>query len=345
MRANKRNKPTNIVVLRDGLCEGQYRMAVDVELQSIKNALGKFYSAGRPAKYVHVMLSQKHNTRHFIKTNDVFSLQPGSFIDDGARKDLVQLHCSSSCNIKMSTKVAKVAQNNEKWIEVMQNMRSLAETRKMLKSDERELLSLAFKNVVEFHRSSWRVISSIEQKTEGSEKKQQMAKESREMVENELRIFCEDLIDLLDNILIPSDVYHESEVLYLKTKGDCYYHLAEVLTGADRSAVVDKSQHFYEEAYKSSKTSMNVLTPSHLGLALNFSVFYYEIKQDPAKAYELAKQAFDDAMAKLSTLNRDSYKDSTRILQLLEKYVKLWALDTAADDQDVGGQMGETGGN
>lgn len=53
-----------------------------------------------------------------------------------------------------------------------------------LSNEERNLLSVAYKNVVGARRSSWRVISSIEQKTEGSERKQQMAKEYREKVIN-----------------------------------------------------------------------------------------------------------------------------------------------------------------
>ena len=44
------------------------------------------------------------------------------------------------------------------------------------------------------NRSSWRVISSIEQKTEGAERKQQMAKEYREKVEAELREICQDVL-------------------------------------------------------------------------------------------------------------------------------------------------------
>jgi len=75
--------------------------------------------------------------------------------------------------------------------------------------------------------------------------------------------------------------------------------------------------------------------PIRLGLALNFSVFYYEILNAPDRACHLAKQAFDDAIAELDTLNEDSYKglslneiikmifidfhflDSTLIMQLL----------------------------
>ena len=54
------------------------------------------------------------------------------------------------------------------------SMKAVTETGIELSNEERNLLSVAYKNVVGARRSSWRVISSIEQKTEGSERKQQM---------------------------------------------------------------------------------------------------------------------------------------------------------------------------
>ena len=54
------------------------------------------------------------------------------------------------------------------------SMKAVTETGVELSNEERNLLSVAFKNVVGARRSSWRVISSIEQKTEGAEKKQAM---------------------------------------------------------------------------------------------------------------------------------------------------------------------------
>ena len=73
--------------------------------------------------------------------------------------------------------------------------------------------------------------------------------------------------------------------------------------------------------------------PIRLGLALNFSVFYYEILNAPDRACHLAKQAFDDAIAELDTLNEDPYKDSTLIMQLLRDNLTLWTSDAPdADD-------------
>ena len=86
-------------------------------------------------------------------------------------------------------------------------------------------------------RSSWRVISSIEQKTEGSEKKCQMAKEYREKVEQELRDICTDVLGLLDNFLIAKASNAESKVFYLKMKGDYFRYLSEVAQGDDRKGI------------------------------------------------------------------------------------------------------------
>ncbi|RWS31628.1 14-3-3 protein zeta-like protein, partial [Leptotrombidium deliense] len=284
---------------------------------------------------------------------------------------------------------AKLAEQAERYDDMAQAMKQVTETGVELSNEERNLLSVAYKNVVGARRSSWRVISSIEQKTEGSERKQQMAREYREKVEKELREICYDVLGLLDKYLIPKASNAESKVFYLKMKGDYYRYLAEVATGDQRTSVVDESQKAYQEAFDISKSKMQPTHPIRLGLALNFSVFYYEILNSPDKAcqlakqsqgsyqeafdlskskmqpthpirlglalnfsvfyYEilnapdrachLAKQAFDDAIAELDTLNEDSYKDSTLIMQLLRDNLTLWTSDTQGDgdEQQEGG--------
>merc|ERR1711862_1064995 len=106
---------------------------------------------------------------------------------------------------------------------------------------------------------------------------------------------------------------------------------AEVAQGDDRKGVIDDSQKAYQDAFEISKSKMQPTHPIRLGLALNFSVFYYEILNSPDKACQLAKQAFDDAIAELDTLNEDSYKDSTLIMQLLRDNLTLWTSDTTGN--------------
>lgn len=89
---------------------------------------------------------------------------------------------------------AKLAEQAERYDDMASCMKSVTEQGAELSNEERNLLSVAYKNVVGARRSSWRVVSSIEQKTEGAEKKQQMAREYREKIETELRDICNDVL-------------------------------------------------------------------------------------------------------------------------------------------------------
>ncbi|XP_036405471.1 tyrosine 3-monooxygenase/tryptophan 5-monooxygenase activation protein, theta polypeptide a [Megalops cyprinoides] len=231
---------------------------------------------------------------------------------------------------------AKLAEQAERYDDMAACMKEVTEQGAELSNEERNLLSVAYKNVVGARRSAWRVISSIEQKTEGSDKKLQMVKEYREKVEAELREICKDVLELLSKYLIENSTNPESKVFYLKMKGDYYRYLAEVASGDDKKDTITNSRSAYQEAFDISKKEMQPTHPIRLGLALNFSVFYYEILNSPELACTLAKQAFDEAIAELDTLNEDSYKDSTLIMQLLRDNLTLWTSDNAADEGETG---------
>ncbi|KAK3557151.1 hypothetical protein QTP70_024717 [Hemibagrus guttatus] len=231
---------------------------------------------------------------------------------------------------------AKLAEQAERYDDMASSMKAVTEGGGELSNEERNLLSVAYKNVVGARRSSWRVISSIEQKTEGNEKKQQMAREYREKIESELQEICNDVLGLLEKYLIPNASQAESKVFYLKMKGDYYRYLSEVASGDAKKLTVDNSQKAYQDAFDISKKEMQPTHPIRLGLALNFSVFYYEILNTPEQACSLAKTAFDEAIAELDTLNEDSYKDSTLIMQLLRDNLTLWTSENQGDEGEAG---------
>uniref|UniRef100_A0A668VQX0 14-3-3 domain-containing protein n=1 Tax=Oreochromis aureus TaxID=47969 RepID=A0A668VQX0_OREAU len=165
---------------------------------------------------------------------------------------------------------AKLAEQAERYDDMAAAMKAVTEQGAELSNEERNLLSVAYKNV-----------------------------------------------SLLDKFLIPNASQAESKVFYLKMKGDYFRYLSEVASGDSKKNTVENSQMAYQDAFDISKKEMQPTHPIRLGLALNFSVFYYEILNSPEQACSLAKQAFDEAIAELDTLNEDSYKDSTLIMQLL----------------------------
>ncbi|XBW36198.1 hypothetical protein QEN19_001778 [Hanseniaspora menglaensis] len=254
--------------------------------------------------------------------------------------------------------LAKLAEQAERYEEMVENMKKVASTTsegKELTVEERNLLSVAYKNVIGARRASWRIVSSIEQKEEqkleqflqqqkdldnsssNNEDKQQVAliSEYRSKIETELAKICDDILDVLDSHLIPSASTGESKVFYYKMKGDYHRYLAEFTHGDVKQKTTNDSLSSYETASEIATAELPPTHPIRLGLALNFSVFYYEIQNSPDKACHLAKQAFDDAIAELDTLSEESYKDSTLIMQLLRDNLTLWTSDMAdgADDE------------
>lgn len=119
-------------------------------------------------------------------------------------------------------------------------------------------------------------------------------------------------------------------------KGDYHRYMAEFSTGDLRKQASEHAQEAYKTALEIASTELAPTHPIRLGLALNYSVFYYEILNSPDKACQLAKQAFDDAIAELDSLSEESYKDSTLIMQLLRDNLTLWTSDLQQEDNNTG---------
>jgi 14-3-3 protein epsilon len=227
--------------------------------------------------------------------------------------------------------LAKLAEQAERYEEMVENMKVVASADVELTVEERNLLSVAYKNVIGARRASWRIVTSIEQKEEskGNESQVTLIKEYRQKIEAELAKICDDILEVLDQHLIPSSQSGESKVFYHKMKGDYHRYLAEFAIGDKRKGAADASLEAYKNATEVAQTELAPTHPIRLGLALNFSVFYYEILNSPDQACHLAKLAFDDAIAELDTLSEESYKDSTLIMQLLRDNLTLWTSSEA----------------
>ncbi|KAL0911937.1 hypothetical protein M5K25_017875 [Dendrobium thyrsiflorum] len=235
-------------------------------------------------------------------------------------------------NVYMA-KLAEQAERYEEMAEFMEKVTAMATENEELSIEERNLLSVAYKNVIGARRASWRIVSSIEQKEESRGNDDHLAtiKEFRAKIESELTSICGRILKLLESHLLPSALSNDSKVFFLKMKGDYHRYLAEFKTGSERKDAADNTLSAYTSAQDIATAELAPIHPIRLGLALNFSVFYYEILNAPDRACALAKQAFDDAIAELDTLGEESYKDSTLIMQLLRENLTLWTSDVQDD--------------
>ncbi|XP_052197689.1 14-3-3-like protein [Diospyros lotus] len=229
-------------------------------------------------------------------------------------------------------KLAEQAERYEEMVEFMEKVVAAVDGDE-LSIEERNLLSVAYKNVIGARRASWRIISSIEQKEEsrGNDDHVSTIRQYRSKIESELSSICDGILKLLDSKLIGSAASGDSKVFYLKMKGDYHRYLAEFKTGTEKKDAAENTLSAYKAAQDIANTELSPTHPIRLGLALNFSVFYYEILSSPDRACNLAKQAFDEAIAELDTLGEESYKDSTLIMQLLRDNLTLWTSDMQDD--------------
>ncbi|VAH56416.1 unnamed protein product [Triticum turgidum subsp. durum] len=150
--------------------------------------------------------------------------------------------------------MAKLAEQAERYEEMVEFMEKVAKTvdSEELTVEERNLLSVAYKNVIGARRASWRIISSIEQKEEsrGNEDRVTLIKDYRGKIEVELTKICDGILKLLDSHLVPSSTAPESKVFYLKMKGDYYRYLAEFKSGTERKDAAENTMVAYKAAQR-----------------------------------------------------------------------------------------------
>lgn len=239
--------------------------------------------------------------------------------------------------------MARMAENCERYEDMVCFVRArvMKFPDKSLSAEERNLLSVAYKNVIGGRRASWRALSTeLEHLTDTA--LIAAVTKYKATVEEELKTISHDVLDLLEKTLIPNGdgvapkekmkEMAEEKVFYLKMAGDYYRYLTE---SVQDDKYKTKTAEFYSKALDEAKNSLEETHPIRLGLALNFSVCKFEILGEKTEACEMAKEAFDDAISKLDQLAESDYKDSTLIMQLLRDNLTLWSSNTEADEGEA----------
>jgi len=239
--------------------------------------------------------------------------------------------------------LSQAAEAAERFDDMVKIMKALVEkqlsSETALTADMRNLLSVAYKNVVGVKRSSWRMLND-----DTFDIKPEILANYKKQVESELETLCNEVLGLLDKLAgqnkdrikscedeQKTTELNECQIFYLKMTGDYYRYLTEAFRTTEDYK--KKCDEFYNTAMDLALEHLPATHPTRLGLALNYSVCHYEILNQPDKACTLAKKAFDEAIEKLDSLNDSSYKDSTLIMQLLRDNLTIWTQnDDAPED-------------
>lgn len=197
---------------------------------------------------------------------------------------------------------------------------------------ERDLLSVAYKKVINVHRSSWRIVCSVEQRgkrdvTAGltsSSPQLPLVSAFRTTIQGKIIGLCDDIVDLLDKHVLPFATTPESRVYYLTMKGDYLRYLIEASAAEERSVVSEKAQEVYQAATTIAAKHLAPSNTTRLGLALNFAVLYYEVLDEPEAASDLAQKAFDKALGDIDSFDDPIYKDAIMLMMLLKDNLLHW---------------------
>jgi 14-3-3 protein epsilon len=201
-----------------------------------------------------------------------------------------------------------------------------------LSSDERNLLSIAYKNTITLRRTAIRTLSAYEAKERRKEDSAYLSYivEYKKRVEDELEKLCDKIIKSIDHYLLPKSTDAESSVFYHKMKADYFRYVAENIEESRKKSFADHSLDSYNEAMNHAE-SLEVINPIRLGLALNFSVFYYEVIGDRDRACNIAKETLSNANSQLQKFDEnddEEHKDAISIANLLQENLSMWTSET-----------------
>ena len=216
----------------------------------------------------------------------------------------------------------------------------------VLSSEERNTVSNAFKSLLLLKRTSLKYLTQVfkleDQKIQRKEIKENKEKFSQiennlicieqilSRVEDEYYALIELMLDIIDNLLLPNSKKEEAQVFYMKLKGDYYRYRAEFQN--DNEDSVDLAEKAYNDAYMLSEDSLPITSLTRLGLALNFSIFYYEQKNMIDEAIIIARNCYDEAVKSIDEVDPSKVKDYITLVQIIKENTIFWNTEKADEE-------------
>jgi 14-3-3 protein epsilon len=230
--------------------------------------------------------------------------------------------------------LAMLAEQCNRFEDMMEFLEEMVKNKKEdLTSDERNLLSIAYKNTISLRRQAIRTLLAYEMKEKKRDESLYLKyiTDYKEKVEKELEELSLKIIKNIDTFLVPRGSDNEAKVFYHKMIADYYRYIAENVSGEGKKTYAENSKKSYEEATNFAK-ELPISNPIKLGLALNYSVFYYEVFNNQELACNIAKQTLDQVKSDLSNVDEDDeeYKDAFSIINLLQENLNMWTTEGEA---------------
>ncbi|VVC36536.1 14-3-3 protein,14-3-3 domain [Cinara cedri] len=235
---------------------------------------------------------------------------------------------------------AKLALEAYRFDDMAKFMGLVVRTGLPMTKDEDNMLAVAYKRTLDAKRMSRQTLMTIIERSD-DRWKVDVARQYRDEVGKELRAQCNEMLSVINSRLSsskPSGVSTldpATNVFYWKLYGDYNRYAAEVAVDtADRDQVVDQSRTAYELADELGRHALQPIDPIRLGLMLNYSVFLYQVCNERKRGHDVAKRAFDDAVAELDSIDHTS-DDITLILRLIRDNLGIWINENGGSSFDT----------
>ena len=228
----------------------------------------------------------------------------------------------------------KLFQRTERYSEMVTAINKYVELNPKLSAEERKMLCDGYKNIISSKRNSLRLLSNLNKKEEEEGNQNNHFKQIntiKSKIEDELLQIFKKIHAMLDEYLIPNAQDEESKIFYMKIKADYYRYHCEFAEEEEFEEAKKNAEKIYKEAYDMSLKDINIYNSVRLGLALNYSVFLYEIMDSKNEAYDIAQKAYDDAMKVVDDLEKDRTSDNLLLIQLLKENLNLWNNEMEGD--------------
>ena len=227
--------------------------------------------------------------------------------------------------IEELSSLAHVAEEAERYEDASKYIEDLIKKKKEdLTKEEKNIFYNSNKYIINSKRCSLRSTHLIEEKEKKNTSQYiPIVTNFKNILESEIIDVCKNIINLINNYLLKRTITDESKVFYLKMKGDYYRYLCEIINSNENQNYIDESEKSYKEANDLAQ-NFPWTNSVRLGLSLNYSVFYYEIKKNLNQAIKIGKEAIKGAKKQNDKIKEDEDKDALLTLQILKENILIW---------------------
>jgi 14-3-3 protein epsilon len=223
--------------------------------------------------------------------------------------------------------VVQLLDQTDRYSDMVDLMKRVIEADPVLTSDQRNLLSLSYKNIITGRRNGLRYLTTLADRDEATATPQRVEQIElfRRSIIEELDQSCLELIKLIDDTLLPAAQDSDARLYYHKLKADYWRYISENKVGEEKENAAKHARDAYEAALVIARTEIPPYKPTSLGLVLNYSVFLYEIAGEKQAAIDLARRTGEECGLTIENNSKDAFTEATNILQLLRDNVAIWS--------------------